>query len=86
MSKAQAIRDYFSEHGLNTRPKDVISGLKNKGIVVAPAQVSNIKKAMRGKPESETGLNLLIEASRFIKQAGGLDAAKRALDTLTTLQ
>lgn len=97
VNKAAKIREYLSEHGLDTSPKDVMADLKAKRINVSPAQVSNVKTSMRGgKPASKPGrpakrgsavdLDALMEANRFVKQAGGIESAKRALDTLAKLQ
>ena len=48
INKSQAIRDQFSKVGANGRNKDIIAALKAKGIVVTPAQVSNVR-ALSGK-------------------------------------
>jgi len=96
INKAQAIRDYLTEHGLDTAPKDVIANFKALRITISAAQVSNIKTEMRGgngkastrgrKAASRLDLDALLEANRFVKRAGGINAAKAALDTLAKLQ
>ncbi len=95
VNKAQAIRDYLNEHGIDTPPKDIIAKFKAKRIGISPAQVSNIKTEMRGgksasprgrKAAGRLDVDSLIEANRFVKRAGGIDAAKQALETLAKLQ
>lgn len=43
---AQAIRDEFQKNGIDTRPRDIIATLAERGIKVSPAQVSNIKRTL----------------------------------------
>jgi hypothetical protein len=46
ISKAQAIRDAYNELGLKTRPRDVKLHLSQRGINVAPAQISSVRAKM----------------------------------------
>ncbi len=95
INKAQAIREYLETNGIDTSPKDVIANFKSRRITISAAQVSNIKTELRGgnskstrgrKASGSLDLDSLIEANRFVKRAGGIDAAKQALDTLAKLQ
>ncbi len=95
VNKAQIIRDYLSEHGMDTLPKDIIDNLKSRRIRVSAAQVSNIKTELRGgraktsrarKAAGGLDLDSLLEAKRYVESAGGIDAAKQALDALEKLQ
>ena len=45
-SKAQAVRDYLSNHR-NPEPKKVVSALSEQGIIVTAAYVSKIKSKSR---------------------------------------
>ena len=97
-SKAQAVRDEFDAQGLAARPKDVIAALKAKGIVVAPAQVSNItatlgtKKGGKKRAGAATASNghlsieSLIEAKKLAERLGGVERALKAFTALSKLQ
>jgi len=96
-SKAQAVRDEFAAQGASARPKDVIAALKEKGISVAPAQVSNIKatlgKTSGGKKKGAVGgakgeftLDSLLEAKKLAEKLGGVEVALKALTALSKLQ
>jgi hypothetical protein len=49
VNKSELIREILREMGGATRNKDVIAKLKEKSIVVSPAQVSNVKLALARK-------------------------------------
>jgi len=50
VNKSQLIRDYFAEHGKDSRPRDVLAYLKaDHGIIVSPVLVSIIKNQIGGK-------------------------------------
>jgi hypothetical protein len=96
-NKAQAIRDEFSAQGGTARPKDVIAALKDKGVVVSSAQVSNIKatlfKKKRGGRKAANGhagngaitLTALLETKKLASRLGGLAAVKQAVEALSQL-
>ncbi len=98
VNKAEEIRTLFRERGLDTAPKDIIAALAKRRIEVSPAQVSNVKTAMkegkgqsgrgrRGRPAAN-GMNFdaLLDAKRLVDATGSADAAKRAIDVLTQLR
>ena len=47
-NKSEAIREYLKSKP-DAGPTEVVNELKKKGITVAPALVSNVKAALRGK-------------------------------------
>jgi arginine repressor len=49
VNKSEAIRDAYKELGPKTRTKDIVAALAEKGITVAPAQVSTVKAHMKTK-------------------------------------
>jgi len=55
VNKSEAIRNVYKEHGPKTRTKDVVAFLAEKGIVVAPAQVSTVKAHMKAKRQLRRG-------------------------------
>lgn len=86
INKSQAIRDDLHTHGTDSAPKDVVARLKARRITVSPAQVSMVKSKLRGSKTKTFSIDSLMEANRFVKRAGGIDAAKAALDVLAKLQ
>ena len=54
VNKAAAIRDYLAANP-EAKGVDVVAALKSKGIVVAPAQVSNIKTGAGKKKAKKSG-------------------------------
>jgi hypothetical protein len=87
----------LSEKGVDAPPKEVIAALAAKGLTVAPAQVSNIKAALRKKPSAgrrgakgmagdAVSLNALLDAKKLVDQLGSVDAVKRALSALERLR
>ena len=86
INKSQAIRD-SSKKLKTTSPKAIIADLKKQRIVVVPAMVSQVLKAASirdRKPLKDDGVAVgdLIEAKKFAKKCGGIDAAIKALETL----
>lgn len=95
VNKAQAIRDVLNAKGPNTAPKEVMAELANKKISVSAAQVSNVKADLRrksgglstnGRGKGGVTLESLLEAKQLADKLGGVDQAKRALDTLAKLR
>lgn len=94
VNKSQKIRDVLTEKGIES-PKEVMELLKTQGIKVSAAQVSNVKAAMRGKQApsgagkraaAAGGEQALLSAFRFVKSVGGLSAARKALDEVSSLR
>jgi len=57
-SKAQAVRDYFSEHP-QAKAKDVTAALSNQGVEVDPRYVNRVKsRAKAAKPKGEKQIKL----------------------------
>ena len=85
-NKSQAIRD-SSKKLKTTSPKAIIADLKKKRIVVVPAMVSQVLKAeadRNRKPAKGDGVAVtdLVEAKKFARKVGGIDAAIKVLETL----
>jgi len=99
INKAQAIRDVLDEMGRDTAPKVVIANLGTKRIKVSAAQVSNIKadlarkagdykptRTRRGaKANGEISVASLLAVKHLADKLGGVENARRALDTLAQL-
>ena len=91
INKAQAIRDALTAMGVDARNKDVIALLKKKKIAVSPAQVSNIKKDLRGgkrgRPKKgAVSVGGLMAAKRLIAATGSVEKARACLATLVELR
>jgi hypothetical protein len=100
--KANAIREVFAEHGLSTRPVDVVRMLKDKGIVVTAGQVSATRRQLKKErrraraaaaaqaPKPETAGGVTIDALKAAREAavklGGIDRMRQLLDVLSSLQ
>lgn len=95
VNKAQAIRGVLNAKGIETATKDVVAELAEKKITVSAAQVSNVKADVRrksgglsttGRGKGNLTLESLLEAKQLADKLGGVDQAKRALDTLAKLR
>jgi arginine repressor len=90
VNKSEEIRNIFKEHGPKTRTKDVVAALAEKGITVAPAQVSTVKahmKARRKARREEMGGQMSAAPSKRGGAGGTISAedllvAKRLADQL----
>jgi hypothetical protein len=95
-SKSGAIKAYLTKH-TSAGPTEVSSALKKQGINVTPAYVSTIKALSKRAASNGTrrhgtatlgdavSLAQLVEAGRFAKQVGGIDAAIGLLQSLGKL-
>lgn len=100
--KVNAIRQAFAEHGLNTRPVDVVRMLKEQGIEVTAGQVSATRRKLKKerrlakaaaaaqapKPEKASGVTL--DALKAVREAalklGGIARTRELLEVLSSLQ
>ena len=67
-NKSQAIRDYYKAHP-NAKPKDVVSALKKKGIVVSAQFVSTIRSVSKkkgGKMKYEELQKKILPCGKFL--------------------
>jgi hypothetical protein len=97
VNKSQAIRDALEAHP-DKSPSEIADVLKGKGLDVNAQYVSTIKsnaKAKRSKfvrrrkPMGRAGSNGLgpfSAALEFIREAGGLEQAKHALETVEEIR
>ncbi len=100
VNKAQAVRDYIKAHP-GTANKEVAEALTKLGIKISANHVSNInskmavskgKRKRRGKAakamSSKTGVNIheIKVAFMLLKQCGGVESAKKALDAAREIQ
>ena len=98
-NKSVAIREYKSSHG-DAGPKAIAEALGKDGIKVTPAFVSTILSNARrksgktrrrrragraGAPRGNRSLAQLMQAKKLAKQMGGIEPARRALDSLAKL-
>ena len=93
-SKAAAIRAKFEQLGSEARPRDVIAALKDEGVQVTSAQVSMLRGKLsggggsRGK-RSQAGIAVpyehLVAAKQLADRLGGVDQARRALESFAGL-
>ena len=89
-SKADAIRNAWSELGADARPRDVISVLAQRGMSVASAQVSTLRpsQSRRGRGSAvanSVSLDHLLAAKNLVDRLGGIDVARTALANLAKL-
>lgn len=92
VNKAEAIRGAWRELGLSARPRDVTALLASRGLTVASAQVSMLRKTARGKQVSAkpgTGNSVpyehLLEAKGLAARLGGIEQAQAAVRSLAEL-
>ena len=99
INKSQSIRDYLAKKPKAT-PKEIIAGLKGKGIVVSEGLVSNVKhtqnkpkkkvsvKTVAARKSAPTSLSVadLVEVKKLADQLGGVKTVRQALDTLEQLR
>jgi hypothetical protein len=96
VNKSQAIRDALDAHPEKS-PSEIAEELKGKGLNVNAQYVSTIKSnakaksrrtklVKRGRAGSRNGLGPVGAALQFIKEAGGLEAAKHALQTVEEIR
>jgi hypothetical protein len=100
-AKTQSVRDYLSENP-EASPKEVVEGLKAKGVKVKVTLVNSIKykkpaKAgrrrapsvrMATRRSSRNGVTVeqLLEVKRLVDSLGGSEHVRQALETLNQLQ
>jgi hypothetical protein len=100
-AKSQAVRDYLSENP-TASPKEVVEGLKAKGVKVKVTLVNSIKykkpsKAgrrrtpsvrMAARRSSRSGVTVeqLLEVKRLADSLGGPEQVRQVLETLEQLQ
>ncbi len=92
INKAEAIRGAWGELGVRARPRDVIKLLASRGIAVASAQVSTLRKsASRKRNAVAVGavhaipFDHLMAAKSLAARLGGIENAQRALANLAKL-
>jgi hypothetical protein len=83
VNKSELVRQYLTKHP-DAGPTEVAIALKNHKI--PPAYVSNIKfqmsrRAERASARGAMGGDTVVAAARFIKACGGVEQARKALDT-----
>jgi arginine repressor len=100
VNKAQAVRDYLKAHP-GTANKEIAEALKKQGIKISANHISNIKSKMavsKGKrkrrskaatamsTKSGVGVHEIKAAFVLLKQCGGIENAKKALDAAREIQ
>jgi hypothetical protein len=92
VNKAEAIRGAWGELGARARPRDVIALLAARGINVASAQVSTLRKgAFRSRADGAAGtvhsipFEHLVAAKGLAARLGGIQNAQHALSSLAKL-
>lgn len=79
-SSAGQIRKVLNENGWDVSPKEVISNLEAKGIIVSPQQVSN-EKSKKG----DITISILKKVKKLVDEVGSTDFIRKALDELDIL-
>jgi hypothetical protein len=100
VNKSQTVREYLKSHPSSTN-KEVAQTLAKQGIKLSPNHVANIKSQMalsqgkrkrRSKAASamstKTGVDIHEIKAAFVllKQCGGVEKAKKALDAAREIQ
>ena len=98
-NKSVAIREYKASHG-DAGPKAIAEALGKDGIKVTPAFVSTVlsndrrksgkrrrrrRRGAAGAPRRDKALANLMQAKRLAEQMGGIEPARRALNSLAKL-
>ncbi len=89
VSKAEAIRQAWSELGAHARPRDVIESLAKKGVRVSSAQVSLLRTS-NGKPRKlaaahSLSIEHLLAAKILVGKVGSIKLARQAVANLAKL-
>jgi hypothetical protein len=100
-AKSQAVRDYLSENP-QASPKEVVEGLKAKGVTVKVTLVNSIKYKKPSKPGKRRApshrmaarrssgaavtVEQLLDVKRLADSLGGTGQVRRALETLEQLR
>jgi len=100
VNKSQTVRDYLKTHP-STANKEVAEALKKQGIKISANHVANIKSKMavskgkrkrRGKAakamsaKSGVSVHEIKAAFGLLKECGGVERAKEALDAAREIQ
>jgi hypothetical protein len=96
VNKSQAIRDALDAHP-DKSPSEIAEDLKAKGLDVNAQYVSTIKSnakaksrrsklVRKGRGGARNGMGPVSAALAFIREAGGLEAAKHALETVEEIR
>jgi hypothetical protein len=100
VNKSQTVRDYLKAHP-STSNKEVAEALTKQGIRISPNHVANIKSKMaisKGKRKRRSkaatamstktgvGVHEIKAAFSLLKQCGGIECAKAALDAAREIQ
>jgi hypothetical protein len=100
VNKSQTVRDYLKAHPSTTN-KEVAEALTKQGLKISPNHVANIKSQMnasKGKRKrrkraatamsTESGVSVLEIKAAFmlLKECGGIESAKKALDAAREIQ
>lgn len=97
VNKSEKIRQAMKQLGPSARPRDIISTLKEQGIDVSAALVTNVmtrtsgrkpkKRATQARAGGRDAVTIgeLLEAKRFVEAIGSMEAARRALQAWARL-
>jgi hypothetical protein len=96
VNKSQAIRDALKAHP-DKSPSEIAEALNSQGVKVNAQYVSTIKSNAKGKARKSVvkrkpgraqnnGFGIVAAAVKFIREAGGIEEAKRALHTVEEIQ
>lgn len=99
VNKSEAIRTVAASLGAGARPRDIRLALKEQGLEVSAALVTNVlTRSAKKKPGVKTpaaaagrstgenvSLAVLLQAKKLVEQAGSLAKARRALESLAKL-
>lgn len=95
VNKSLEIRNYIAANPA-AKPKEIVTALAEKGVVVSPAFVSTLKSNDKRKGGSPTGrvaksvsgdnlLDGLVDLKKVVAKFGGYDKTRAALVALETL-
>jgi hypothetical protein len=100
-ARSQAVRDYLQEHP-EASPKEIVDGLKARGIKVKVTLVNSIKYkkpsktgrrhapslrvAARKAGAAEVTVEQLLECKRLADSMGGIDRVRNAVELLEQLR
>jgi hypothetical protein len=84
-NKSALIRKAFDELGHDAKPSAVVAHLKGKRVVVKVGLVNAVKMKLGKSNGASIDIDALISAKKLVNQLGGIENAKRLIDTLAKL-
>lgn len=94
VNRSEAIRNLLQIYGATASPTRIVKELAEKGVVVTPNLVSNLKNEMfrqkksseKKEPAAATDRDLIIKTKRLVTEAGSINKVRDYLALLEELE